>query len=493
MERSRPSLFRMRPTGERSPGDNSGVGAPDLARRAQMNVLIAGEDVIGFRIAEELMGTHQVVYLAPESAAGPGLERLDAETVFGAVTSPDALKQAHVKRTDVFVACTTNDEQNIVACIAAERLGAKRTVCILRRPGFLAVGGDDLALAESLGIDWVVRPAEQLADEIIRIVTVPGALDVEEFNEGRIRLLRHAVEEGAPITRSPLASLRLPKDVVLVMLRRGDDMIVPKGDTVVQVGDKVIAMGRWLAVRRLLFRFLRGDSHPTEKRNATVVGGGVVGVAVVRGLEDAGWEVKLIEQSKARCEAVAAQVKSLVLHGDGADIHLLEQEGIGESSVLVATMDNDEKNLLVSLLAKQLGVKRTITRANRLANERMFEKVGIDVVRSAGGAAIRSVVRSIDQTQSEIRAELEHGDACVIELKLPSEFPGTLLRDLHPPTFARVGSVSRGRRVIVPGGDDVLRGGDQVLIFCTRADEQQTREFFLNPQPREPSRQAEQR
>lgn len=447
-----------------------------------MNILIAGQDVVGFRIAEEIMHNHQVVYLGPESSAGPRLERLDIATVFGSLTSPESLKQAQVKKTDVFVACTTNDEQNIVACIAAQRLGAKRTICILRRPGFLNVGGDDVALAESLGIDAVVRPSEQLAEEIIRIVTVPGALDVEVFSEGRIRLLRYAVEQGAPITQGPLSEARLPSNVVLVMLRRGDEMIIPKGDTHIQPGDKVVAMGRWVAVRRLLIRYLRSDTRGKEKRTATVVGAGNVGVAVVRGLEEARWQVKVIESQKKRCEEVAVQLDSLVLNGDGADIHLLEQEGIGDSSVLIATTDNDEKNLLVSLLAKQLGVKRIVTRADRMANERMFEKVGIDVVRSARGAAIRSVIRSIDHLHSEIRAELEHGDACIIELKIPESYSSTYLREMQPPTFARVGSIMRGRSVIVPGGNDLLCGGDQVLIFCTREDEEQTREFFLNPE-----------
>ncbi len=446
-----------------------------------MKILIAGEGVVGFRIAEDLMASHQIVYLASEAYAGTRLERLDVEAVTGEVTSPESLRRARVGNAEVFVACSDNDEQNIVSCIAAQRLGAKRTICILRRPGFLNVGGEDAELADSLGIDLVIRPAEQLAEEIIRIVTVPGALDVEEFYDGRVRLLSYAVDADSPITRAPLASLRLPRHVVLVMLRRGDEMIVPAGNTVVQPGDKVIAMGRWKAVRWLLQRFLRSESRGKDSRSATVVGGGNVGVLVVRGLEEAGWSVKLVESSRDRCEQIASGLESMVLNGDGADIDLLEQERIGESSVLVAVTDNDEKNLLVSLLAKQLGVKRTVTRADRLSNERLFEKVGIDVVRSARGAAIRSVVRTIDQTHSEIRAEIEHGDACVIELKLPAGFPETRLRDLRPPTFSRVGAVVRGRRVTVPGGNDVVAGGDEVLVFSTREDEERTREFYLNP------------
>jgi len=446
-----------------------------------MKVLIAGESLVGIRITEELMANHQVVYLASEASSPTRLEKLDVETVFGDVTSPACLRRAHVSTTDVFVACSDNDEQNIVTCITAQRLGAKRTICILRRPGFLNLGGDDSELSDSLGIDMVIRPAERLAEEIIRIVTVPGALDVEEFCDGRVRLLSYAVDQDSRITRGTLASLKLPKHVVLVMLRRGDEMIVPMGNTVVQSGDKVIAMGRWKSIRWLLQRFLRSEKRGRDRRNATVVGGGTVGVTVVRGLEEAGWEVKLVESNKERCEEIASGLDSMVLHGDGADIDLLEQERIGEASVLVATTDNDEKNLLVSLLAKQLGVNRIVTRADRLSNERLFEKVGIDVVRSARGAAIRSVVRTIDQTHSEIRAELEHGDACVIELKLPTSFPETMLKDLQPPTFSRVGAVVRDRRVVVPGGNDVVAGGDEVLIFCTREDEERTREFYLNP------------
>jgi trk system potassium uptake protein TrkA len=376
------------------------------------------------------------------------------------------------------VACTDNDERNIVACLAAQRMGAGRTVCVLNRPGFFSIH-DDEALAESLGIDSVVRPAEQLADEIVRIVTVPGALEVEDFLGGRIRLLRYAVEENAPITAGPLSEVKLPAHVGIILVIRGEQTIVPTGTTHIQAGDKVVAMGRWRPVRRLLLSYLREDAARAEKREATVVGAGTVGFLVARGLEESGWHVKVIEKSAARCEEVAGQLKSLVLHGDGADLDLLEQEQIGAAPVLVAVANNDEKNLLVSLLGKQLGVERIVTRATRLSNEYMFERVGIDVVRSARGAAIRSIVRGIDTEHSEIRAELDHGDACVIELTLPEGFETVALRDIKPPTLARVGSIIRSSRVIIPGGNDELRAGDGVLIFCTRDDEEQTREFFL--------------
>lgn len=444
-----------------------------------MNVLVAGGSLMAGRTAEALMTDHQVVCLRTHvDVEAARVEQLDVETVIGHPTSPEALRLAHIERTDVFVACTDSDEQNIVACLAAQRMGARRTICVLAGAGFLDAGDADSNLADSLGIDQVVRPGEQLAREITRIVTVPGALDARVFADGRIGLLRYSVEHDAPITRAPLKQLKLPRGVVLVMVRRHDDMILPRGETQLQPGDKVMAMGRSPAVRELS-RWLR-KRPKREKHRAAIVGAGSVGVSIARGLLDAGWHVTLIEIDRARCEQVSGELGCLVLHGDGADLDLLEQERIGDMPVVVCVTNNDEKNLLVSLLAKGLGVPRIITRADRAHNETMFERVGVDVVLSSRGAAIRSIVQSIDTNHQEIRAVLEHGSACVIELTLPQPFPALPLSALRPPAYAVVGAILRGRQVIVPHGADVLRTGDQVLVFCSTADEDEVREFFLN-------------
>lgn len=442
-----------------------------------MNVLIAGGNLMALRTAEALMSDHQVVSLR-ESGNADRFERLDVRTVMGSPTSPEALTDARIRQTDVFVACLDSDEQSLVACLAAKRMGAKQTICVLSSHGFLSLAGPEQDLADTLGIDAVVRPGEQLAQEVIRIVSVPGALDARTFAEGRVMLLRYAVDEGAPITAGPIRSLTLPKGVVLVTIRRGEELILPRGDSHVQAGDKVVAMGRPkdLAALSKLFRF----KQHRERRTVAIVGAGSVGVAIARGLLSIGWQVTLIESERARCEQVSEQLKCLVLHGDGADLDLLEQERIGDMSVVICVTNNDEKNLLVSLLAKGLGVGRIITRADRLYNERMFERVGVDVVLSARGAAIRSVVQSIDQNHREISAVLEHGSACVIEVQLPSDFPDVPLSQVRAPHYAVVGAIVRGKDVVVPGGADELRKGDKALIFCSVETERETRAFFLN-------------
>jgi len=443
-----------------------------------MQIVIGGEDEVAFGLAEALMGEHGVFLILPESASGPRIDSLDVEPVYGQLTASRTLTRAGVQNADLFIASTPYDEQNLVACVVAKRLGARKTVCFLFRPDFRTAIDESALFASAVGIDSIIRPAEQLSREILRIVNVPGALDVEIFEQGRVQLFRHAVEPGAPITRAPLMDVGLPSDVVLAMVRRGDEIVIPKGNTLLEPGDKVTAMGNPAGMNRLLFRFLRSTDHVRDARRVTVVGAGEVGLAVALGLEDLGWEVKIIEPNPERCEEVARVSNSLVLQGDGANLYLLEQERVAEDSVVVAVTSNDERNLLVSLVAKSLGVPRIITRADITANERLFEKVGIDVVRSAKGAAIQSVVRGVVSSRAELLAELEHGDAMVLELVLVAGLEPKALSALRPPESAIIGTIVRGNQVITPSGRDTIQGGDRVLVFCTREHEHQVRDFF---------------
>jgi trk system potassium uptake protein TrkA len=244
-------------------------------------------------------------------------------------------------------------------------------------------------------------------------------------------------------------------------------------------------MGTPRGVHELLYRFLRGSTHGYDAQEAVVVGGGSVGLSVARGLEAAGWSIRVIEESRERCEAISPTLRGLVIHGDGTDLDLLEQEHAADASVLVAVTNNDEKNLLVSLMGRTLGIPRVVTRADRLSNERLFERVGIDVVRSARGAAIRGVVHDIVDPSYAVRAELEHGDIHIVDLQLPEDFPTTPLWQMRTPLFAVVGAVVRGREVCIPHGRTELRAGDHLLVVTSLQDEDAARAHYLSPPPPE--------
>lgn len=446
-----------------------------------MRILIGGEDEVAFRLVEALMADHAVTLVCPEDETYENrLARMDAERVVGSMTAPPVLRQAKIDGADLFIGCSPVDERNLIACLSAKRLGAHRSICFLMRHELQMPDKDAEGLADSLGVDDIVRPGQQLAEEILRIIAVPGALDVQVFAGGRVHLLRYAVEEGAALSTGKLKDVGVPPGVVLVMAKREEQVFVPTGETEFQPGDKLTAMGNMVGINRLLARYLRAPSAEPRRHDATVVGGGTVGLAVAVGLEEAGWDVRLIESDRTRCEEIADHLEGLVLHGDGADLDLLESERIGERPVLVAVTSNDEKNLLVSLLAKSLGVARIVTRADVLSNERLFEKVGIDVVLSARGAAVRSVLRRVDVARTELLAELEHGDAEVLELVLPADLAPVPLARMKSSLLGIIGAILRRGQVIIPRGSDHVEGGDHLIVFCMSEVEEAVREFFLH-------------
>lgn len=430
------------------------------------------------RVVETLMHRHQVFWLQSQGSENWKTDQLNAEILVGEITSPRTLSQAGADDCEVFIACSNVDEQNIVACISAKRLGAVRTVCVVNGRSFLSTTEDGGELAMSLGIDQVIRPIEQLADELIGIVLVPGVLEVETLAEGRLALFRYAVGEEARSIGKNLIDLTLPSSMRLVQVRRGDELIVPRGDTVLQSGDKVIVMGTQDAAGRLGPLFC---DRVRTKKEAAVIGGGRVGRAVSRGLMKAGYRVTVVEANAKRCQTVAERTEALVLHGDGTDVDFLQNEHIAEKPVVIAVTDSDEKNLLVSLVIKHLGRARVVTRADRLTNERLFEKVGVDVVRSAKGAAIRNILRITDENESQILAELEHGAACVLELTVDEKAKEIGLPEIDPPAYAVVGAILRGKETIIPSGRDTLRAGDHLFVFCASEDQEALRDYFQRP------------
>jgi trk system potassium uptake protein len=258
---------------------------------------------------------------------------------------------------------------------------------------------------------------------------------------------------------------------------RGDTFFIPRGDTRLSVGDKVVVMGTPEAMAEVQRRIMPGDDR--ARQQVTIIGGGDVGLRLAERLDQLrSIQLRVIERDAARGEMLAARLRhALVLNGDGTDLALLETEDIGTSDVLVSVIDNDETNLLASLLGRQLGVRRIITRVSKPDNRRLFERVGVDVALSARGAAIASVLHQIEGGQASLLAVLEEGEGRILEFEAPEAFHGKALRDLTLPRDSIVGAILRGTRGIVPRGTDHLQAGDRLLIFSTRTAADDVRAF----------------
>jgi trk system potassium uptake protein TrkA len=401
------------------------------------------------------------------------------EFLAGSGANPDVLRRAGVERCELLIAAAQLDEVNIVACALGSKLGAQRTICFATREDLL-VGGAG-GLSGYFGIDEIIWPEAALAADIERVIMAPGATDAEMFAGGRIEMLEYRLDAVSPLVGPPVASLDLPAGVVIIAVKHEHSTSIPRGETRLEAGDKVVLMGNreGMAQLRTLMAPGAGDA---ASQLVTIIGGGDVGYRLAQHLDRAdGIRVCVIERDPARGELLAAKLgRALILQGDGTDLELLESEDIGRSDVLVSVIDNDERNLLASLLGRQLGVGKVITRVSKPANHRLFERVGIDVALSAHGAAVTSVVHQIDGGRASLLAILQEGQARVVELTTPAGFLPTAVKDLRLPRDSIIGTVLRAGEVLVPRGDHRIEGGDRLLVCCTEAAVRGVRDLFAH-------------
>ena len=220
--------------------------------------------------------------------------------------------------------------------------------------------------------------------------------------------------------------------------------------------------------------------HDKKVKSVSIIGGGSVGFMLAEKLERTDKKIKLIEQSQERCEFLANSLKkTLVLQGNGTDLELLQSESIATADVCICTTDNDEKNLLCSLLMKQLGSKRIVTRVGNIQNYQLFEHVGIDVVVSPKASALTEVLNRVQVQDVDVLALIEGGKGEVLRLTLPDTFKEIQIKDLKLSANAIIGVIIRGKEVLIPNGLALLLPQDLLKIFVMKEDSDKIKEFFF--------------
>ena len=429
-----------------------------------MKLVVVGGGEIGSQIAIALQHSHDITILDIDPERGDTFQNLDVQFLVGSGTDPKDLKAAGAHKADAFIACTMNDDVNVIACLAAKGLGAKETMAFVTRERYVEAFATRGPM-ESVGlvIDRILWPQKTLAEQIVAIVRVPRAIDSAEFADGKVKLLEYRLEEGDPFIGQPLAELELPANVLVVGSIRGDSFLIPSGTTVLCPDDKVIFMGTQQSMRAVERLFAPRRRTP----NVVIVGGGNVGFMVAELLQQERNRVILIEEKLERCEKLAKWLpKVLVLHGDGTDLDLLEQERIEDADVLLAVTSDDGQNLLISLLGKQLGIPKVITRVGHARNRRTFERVGIDTALTPKTAAVQEVLNWLKIDKVDHLASIENL-AEVIEVTYPYHRPVAKLVELEPPQRALVGAIVRKNQAIIPRGDTTIQHGDHLFIVTT--------------------------
>jgi trk system potassium uptake protein len=429
-----------------------------------MNLVLVGGGEIGAQIAGALHRSHNVTILDLDEGRSEAFEHLDVRFMRGNGADPDDLRSAGVDKADAFIACTLNDDINVLACLAGKGIGAKETMAFVTRQRYVDAFRQRGAM-ESIGltIDRVLWPQRTLARQIVEIVRVPRALDTASFAGDRVKMVEYRLEDGDPFLEVSLARLKLPEGVLVAGIVRDEDFVIPTGENSLHVGDKAVFMGTADGIRRIEGRFA-----PSRKRQrVSVIGGGNVGFMVAEELLEYGVDVTVIEQGEARAEKLAALLpKALVLRGDGTDLELLEQERIEDSDVVVAVTSDDATNLLISLLGKQLGVPKVITRVGYARNRRLFERVGIDAPLTPRTAAVQEVLNWLRLDEVDHLATIEDR-AEVMEVTYPRKAKPGKVSELGSPKRSLIGAILRANRAIVPRGDTTIQPGDHLFLITT--------------------------
>jgi trk system potassium uptake protein len=443
-----------------------------------MKILIYGATESGYMAARHLSTDHDVTILDEQDRLPERFANLDVSFVSASGANVLALEQTNAAQMDLFVACSSVDEANIVACWTIKRIADIETVCFVHKfELYQNLNYDDQSRYKTTyDVDTVIWPEQLLTQDIFQIVSVPEAVDVEFFESGRVKLFEYRIKEDAEILNQRIMDCSFPRNVLIVGIIRDNKLFIPQGATTIELNDKVVFMGTSPALDVLTARFFNKDR---SLKRAVVIGGGNVGFLLAQQFEEARLQVTIIDLDRQRCNYLAENLKhSLVLCGDGTDLELLENASVEDCNTTICVTDNDEKNLLCSLLVKQLSSCRIIARVSNSNTALLFDRVGIDVVVSPLEAALKDLLNHIQSREIDILALIEGGQGEVVRLTVPENFEETRVADLKFEARAIIGVVQRGRQIIVPSGETLIKKRDQLKIFTVTADVEAIRKMF---------------
>ncbi len=446
-----------------------------------MRVVIVGAGKLGYSLAEYLTHeSHEVIVVESDENRREIIKNaLDILTLGGNGASPAVLTDPDVKSADLIVACTDSDEVNMIVCMVAKRIGIPQTIARIRSNEYTGVAADEF-IKTVTEIDLVLNPERVIAQEISHILLTPFALDVEDFADGKVRLFEAKMADQSPYINIPLRNLSLPTGLLVAGIFRQNRLIVPHGKEMLQTNDRVFFIGRSQTVHEFEQNQSTDLVVPKVER-VMIIGAGRIGCYLSIILEEKGLSVKIVDKNLARCEYAATLLANgIALCGDGTNIEFLTQEGVAEADVVVCLTEDDKLNLLLALLAKHLGAKRTIVKTARAEYVDLMEKVGVDIVLSSRLLSVGEILRFVRRGGVVAVSLLEGSKAEAIEVVIQESNPlaGIPLRNADITGKCLVCAIVRGEETLIPNGDTVLLPGDRAIIFVQSSEARNVMSYF---------------
>ena len=439
-----------------------------------MKVIICGAGQVGFNIARYLASENADITVVDQSQllVEKVTDSLDVQGVVGFASHPDVLQKAGASDAEMVIAVTYADEVNMVACqICHSIFDVPTKIARVRNQSYLEPQWADLFSRDNMPIDVIISPEIEVARAIERRLEMPGAFDVHPLADGKVSLIGVHCNQDTPVINTPLRQLTalFPElHIVIVGIWRDGKGIVPKSGDQMLPGDDVYLVAETDHLTRAMAAF---GHEEREAQRVIMVGGGNIGLNLARAVEKNHPHVnlKLIEIDKARAEFVAhALERTVVLHGDALDSDILEEANTAAAETVIAVSNDDEVNILASLLAKRYGCKRAVTLINKTTYNPLVGTLGIDTVVNPRAITVSTILQHVRRGRIRSVHSLNEGFGEVIEAEVleTSSLIGVPLRDAQLPDGVIVGAVVRGDKVLIPRGDTVIRAHDLVVIFA---------------------------
>lgn len=451
-----------------------------------MRVIICGAGQVGYSIASYLSREENDVTVVDNNA---GLvaqinDDLDVNGMVGHASNPDVLSAAGANDADMIIAVTRMDEVNMVACQVGHSLfGIPKKIARVRDQTYLQPAWSNLFSRAHMPIDVIISPEVEIARDIYQRLAVPGTTFVNALADEKAHLIGVICGENCPVVDTPLGQLdSLFPDLSfrVVSILRHNKPIIPDENDMMMVGDEVFFVVDTQHLKRTMAAF---GHEEREARKIVIAGGGSIGFGLARMLTEKGRgvNIKIIEKDEDRAKNLSENLDDvIVLWGSSLDRDVLEESGIGSVETLVAVTDDDENNILGSLLAKQYGCQRAITLVNNESYSTLVGPMGIDAIVSPRATIVATIMQYVRRGRIRALYNLREGFAEVIEAEVSesSKIVNMTIEELNLPHEVIVAALVRDEEVLIPDSDQIIKAGDFAIILASRAQAQNVEKLF---------------
>ena len=437
-----------------------------------MKVVIVGAGEVGFHIASHLAYENKDVVVIDRNpdAIRRITENIDVQVINGSGSSPMVLEEAGIRDAEILLAVTNSDETNLVACMMANLISpSTKKLARIRQADYDRYHENFRHNAPH--IDTIINPEVEVVKTIESLLSVPGAVDVGEFANGRVKFVGVRLDRDAGLHGGRLSELssRIGKQAPLIAaVVRDEELIIPRGTDRLMEGDLVYFISEEDKLSDALQVF---NKRSRQLKRALIVGGGRIGFRLATRLELKNIHTKIVEKNPLRCKELAENLnKTVVLHGDGSDQGLLNEENIRDMDAVITLTNDEETNILVSLLAKRLGGRKTITKISKFSYFPLMTTIGLERVVSPRLSAINTILQHIRRGKvlSAISIKGEKAEVMEAIALETSDIVNRPLKQVSFPKGALLTGIIRQDAVFIPSGESIVLPGDRIIIFAQR-------------------------